>query len=185
MSLFETVADLMSELTDNQIRILLPQLRRFALWLSRNPANADDMVQSCLEKALGWRGALNNEESLRNWLFSILYHQFLDGERRRRRYQRILSLFTGEEEQYGSSAEQLAITDATLAGFAMLPAEQRAILLLVSIEGLSYKEVAETMNIPLGTVMSRLSRARQHLHALAEGNDSPSSRSTSRLRRLK
>jgi len=174
----------MSELTDNQIRIVLPQLRRFALWLCRNSANADDMVQACLEKALSWRGELNNDENRRNWLFSILYHQFIDGERRRRRYQRILSLFTGEEE-YGSSAESLAITDATLAGFAMLPTEQRAILLLVSIEGLSYKEVAETMNIPLGTVMSRLSRARQHLHALAEGNDTPSPRLTSRLRRLK
>ncbi|WP_413737877.1 RNA polymerase sigma factor [Sodalis sp. RH21] len=171
----------MPELTDSQIRVVLPQLRRFALWLTRNPASADDLVQTGLEKALTSYGALHDENSLRVWLFSILYRQFIDGERRKKRYLRILSLFSGEEE-YASSPEDLALTDAVLAGFAALPTEQRAILLLVGVEGLRYKEVAETLNIPLGTVMSRLSRARRRLHDLAEGAVTPVS---PQLRRLK
>ncbi|NDL65235.1 sigma-70 family RNA polymerase sigma factor [Enterobacteriales bacterium SAP-6] len=171
----------MHELTDDQIREVLPQLRRFALWLTRNPAGADDLVQSGLEKALTSYATLQREENLRIWLFSILYRQFIDGERRKKRYMRILSLFKGEAE-YSSSPEELALTDAVLAGFASLPTDQRAILLLVGVEGLRYREVADTLNIPLGTVMSRLSRARRQLHELAEGATAPVNPS---LRRLK
>ncbi|HEY0209897.1 sigma-70 family RNA polymerase sigma factor [Acerihabitans sp.] len=171
----------MSGLTDRQIREVLPQLRRFALWLTRDSAGADDLVQSGLEKALTAYGDLRHEDNLRVWLFSILYRQFIDGERRKKRYSRILSLFKGEEE-YAASPEELALTDAMLTGFAALPTEQRAVLLLVGVEGLRYKEVAETLNIPLGTVMSRLSRARRQLHDLAEGPAAPVKPS---LRRLK
>ncbi|WP_413739516.1 sigma-70 family RNA polymerase sigma factor [Sodalis sp. RH14] len=171
----------MSGLTDRQIKEVLPQLRRFALWLTRNPAGADDLVQSGLEKALTAYAALQHEDNLRVWLFSILYRQFIDGERRKKRYLRLLSLFKSEEE-YAASPEDLALTDGVLAGFASLPSDQRAILLLVAVEGLRYKEVAEALDIPLGTVMSRLSRARRQLHDLAEGTAAPVNPS---LRRLK
>lgn len=169
----------MSQLTDDEIREVMPHLQRFALWLTRNPHSADDLVQSCLFKALTRTPQNKDEQSLRAWLFSILYRQFIDGERRRKRYLNILAFFTGEETS-GHSTESMAIADDTLALFATLPTDYRAILLLVSVEGLSYKEAAATLDIPLGTVMSRLSRARKLLHEKLEGKVMPLP-----LRRLK
>ncbi|MFZ4832595.1 RNA polymerase sigma factor [Rouxiella sp. Mn2063] len=170
----------MPELTEGEVREMLPHLQRFSLWLTRDPHSAEDLVQSCLEKALAQSKSLKNAPSLRAWLFSILYRQFIDGQRRKRRYQRILSLFTGEDTEVVSSAEEMMINDDMLAAFAQLPTEQRALLILVSVEGLSYKEVAQTLDIPLGTVMSRLSRARKQLQQWGEGSASPGV-----LRRLK
>ncbi len=167
------------QLTDDQIRQVMPHLQRFALWLTRNPHSAEDLVQSCLTKALTRRPDYTEVESLRAWLFAILYRQFIDGERRRKRYMKLLSFFTGEEA-LSDSSESLAIADDTLALFATLPTEYRVILLLVSVEGLSYKEVAATLDIPTGTVMSRLSRARKMLHEKLEGKVTPLP-----LRRLK
>ncbi|UDJ84829.1 RNA polymerase sigma factor [Kosakonia oryzae] len=167
------------QLTDDQIRQVMPHLQRFALWLTRNPHSAEDLVQNCLTKALTRRPDNTEAESLRAWLFAILYRQFIDGERRRKRYMKLLSFFTGEEA-LSNSSESLAIADDTLALFATLPTEYRVILLLVSVEGLSYKEVAATLDIPTGTVMSRLSRARKMLHEKLEGKVTPLP-----LRRLK
>lgn len=167
------------QLTDDQIRQVMPHLQRFALWLTRNPHSAEDLVQNCLTKALTRRPDNAGTESLRAWLFAILYRQFIDGERRRKRYMKLLSFFTGEEA-LSDSSESLAIADDTLALFATLPTEYRVILLLVSVEGLSYKEVAATLDIPTGTVMSRLSRARKMLHEKLEGKVTPLP-----LRRLK
>jgi len=164
------------QLTDDQIRQVMPHLQRFALWLTRNPHSAEDLVQNCLTKALTRRPDNAGAESLRAWLF---YRQFIDGERRRKRYMKLLSFFTGEEA-LSDSSESLAIADDTLALFATLPTEYRVILLLVSVEGLSYKEVAATLDIPTGTVMSRLSRARKMLHEKLEGKVTPLP-----LRRLK
>lgn len=162
----------MSQLTDEEIREVMPHLQRFSLWLTRNQHSADDLVQSCLFKALTHAPKNRDEQSLRAWLFSILYRQFIDGERRRKRYLKILSFFTVEESQ-SHSTESMVIADDTLALFATLPTDYRVILLLVSVEGLSYEEVAETLNIPLGTVMSRLFRARKLLHLKLEGKVKP------------
>lgn len=164
-------------MNDDEIREVMPHLYRFALWLARNPHTAEDLVQSCLAKALTRKR--DSEQSLRGWLFTILYRQFVDGERRRKRYLKVLTFFTGEEP-VGLTTESLAIADDTLTLFATLPTEYRAVLLLVSVEGLSYKEVAQTLNIPPGTVMSRLSRARKMLHEKLEGQPTPLA-----LRRLK
>ncbi len=165
---------------DAELRELLPRLRRFAQWLTREPSSADDLVQSTLERALSrWRSK-RPEGDLRAWLFSILYRQFLDGQRRAKRHARLLSLFGREEEPHSSSLDDIAIAHSTLAAFAQLPTEQRALLLLVSVEGLSYQEAANSLQIPIGTVMSRLSRARKALRALSEG-ESP----LPPLRRLK
>ena len=159
---------------DQQLRELLPRLRRFALWLSREPASADDLVQACLERALSRWHSRRAEGDLRAWLFSILYRQFLDGQRRARLHARWLALFGREEEPLSTPLEELAISHATLAAFAHLSDEQRALLLLVGVEGLSYQEAADSLQIPIGTVMSRLSRARKALRALSEGEPSPS-----------
>ncbi|RWR00924.1 RNA polymerase subunit sigma-24 [[Pantoea] beijingensis] len=166
-------------MTDSEIREVTPHLQRFALWLTRNPHSAEDLVQSCLTKALMRQHQRNEQQSLRAWLFAILYRLFIDGERRRKRYQKLLTFFTGEEG-VSASAETLAIVDDTLAQFATLPTDYRALLLLISVEGLSYQEAAEALDIPVGTVMSRLSRARKQLHEKMEGNAPPKP-----LRRLK
>lgn len=153
---------------DEEIRQLLPRLRRFALSLTRDLSSADDLVQNCLERALSrWRGK-RPEGDLRAWLFSILYRQFLDAHRRARRYARMLEFFTGREE-HQPSVERSVIAQTTLQAFEQLNAEQRALLYWVSVEGLGYKEIAEILEVPIGTVMSRLSRARQALRQLSDG----------------
>ncbi|WP_426116924.1 RNA polymerase sigma factor [Pseudomonas sp. DSP3-2-2] len=159
----------MNEL-DEQLRELIPRMRRFALSLTRNPSSADDLVQASLEKALSAWGNKRPEGDLRAWLFSILYRQFLDAHRRSRRYSRMLELFTGgRDDHYQPSVERTVVAQSTLGAFERLNTEQRALLLWISVEGLSYKEVAEILDVPVGTVMSRLSRARQALRQISDG----------------
>jgi len=154
---------------DAQLRELMPRLRRFALSLTRHSSNADDLVQACLERALGTAAGKRPEGDLRAWLFTILYRQFIDTHRRSRRYARMLEFFTGREDIAQPSTERTVIAQSTLAAFEQLSPEQRALMLWVSVEGLSYQEVAEILEVPIGTVMSRLSRARQALRLLSEG----------------
>lgn len=153
---------------DEQLRELIPRLRRFAVSLTRNASSADDLVQSTLERAIISWADKRVEGDLRAWLFSILYRQFLDAHRRTRRYVRMLEFFTGRDDAQ-PSVERTVIAQATLQAFDQLNTEQRALLLWVSVEGLSYKEIAEILEVPIGTVMSRLSRARQALRQLSDG----------------
>ena len=153
---------------DEQLRELIPRLRRFALSLTRNSSSADDLVQSTLERAIVAWADKRIEGDLRAWLFSILYRQFLDAHRRNRRYARMLEFFTGRDDVQ-PSVERTVLAQSTLQAFDQLNTEQRALLLWVSVEGLSYKEVAEIIKVPIGTVMSRLSRARQALSQLSDG----------------
>ena len=160
---------------DDALRDLLPRLRRFALWLARDPASADDLVQATLERALSrWPGR-REDASLRSWLFAILYRQFLDGRRRAQRQAWLFGRLRLEEEPQGPSAEREAVAQSMLQAFARLGPEQRSLLLWVSVEGLSYQEVAQILDVPIGTVMSRLSRARQALRRLCEGDTTPPS----------
>ena len=153
---------------DEQLRELIPRLRRFALSLTRHASNADDLVQNCLERALGSVADKRPDGDLRAWLFTILYRQFVDNHRRSRRYARMLEFFTGRDDTQPST-ERTVLAQSTLEAFEQLNPEQRALLLWVSVEGLSYKEVAEILDVPIGTVMSRLSRARNALRQLSEG----------------
>ncbi|URL59974.1 sigma-70 family RNA polymerase sigma factor [Luteibacter flocculans] len=153
---------------DEALRTMLPRLRRFALWLARDVHAADDLVQSAVERALSRWHTRRDEESLRSWLFAILYRLFLDGKRRATRYAALLGSLHDEEATW-PSAERVTEANATLSAFAALPVEQRSLLLWVSVEGLSYQEVADILQVPIGTVMSRLSRARRALRQLGEG----------------
>ncbi|QVQ25384.1 sigma-70 family RNA polymerase sigma factor [Achromobacter deleyi] len=156
------------ELSDAVLRQLLPRLRRFALRLTRDPVSADDLVQSTLERALTrWRGR-RPQGNVRAWLFTILYRQFLDSQRRSRRYARLLDWFAGSDAA-APSAEREVIARSSLDVFERLPEAQRTLLWLVCVEGMSYKAVADLFDVPLGTVMSRLSRARSALRDLNEG----------------
>ncbi|MFC6301142.1 sigma-70 family RNA polymerase sigma factor [Pseudomonas sp. CCM 7893] len=161
---------------DEQLRELIPRLRRFAVSLTRQSSSADDLVQASLERAIVRWADKRPEGDLRAWLFSILYRQFLDAHRRSRRYTSMLEFFTGRDDTQ-PSVERTVMAQSTLQAFDQLSTEQRALLLWVSVEGLSYKEVADILEVPIGTVMSRLSRARQALRQLSDGEiTSPSLR---------
>lgn len=147
---------------------LIPRLRRFARSLTTDPAAADDLVQTTLERALTRGGSRRDETALQPWLFSVLYRQFIDEHRRATRWRRVAALFAGEEDARPPTPDQVFESRTSLAAFVRLPTEQRALLMLVSVEGLSYREAAAVLGIPIGTVMSRLSRARQALRAMAD-----------------
>jgi RNA polymerase sigma-70 factor (ECF subfamily) len=154
---------------DEQLRELLPRLRRFAHWLTRESSSADDLVQSTLERALSRWESRRDEDALRAWLFSIAYRQFLDGKRRARRHAGMLELLHRQARDEQPSMEREVAAQATVLALERLPEEQRHLLLWVSVEGLSYREVAALLGVPIGTVMSRLSRARSALRRLDEG----------------
>jgi RNA polymerase sigma-70 factor, ECF subfamily len=163
---------------DDELRAQLPALRRFALSLTREPSAADDLVQSCFERALTNWTSRDSTASLKSWLFTILYRCFLDNHRRATRLKRLLRLLPAVDE-VGPSAEQTLITSIALATFSRLSVEHRAILFMIAVECLSYQETAQALGVPLGTVMSRLSRARQAYRELIEEPQ------THRLRRVK
>lgn len=169
----------MNPINDDDLRQLLPALRRFALWLARDAAAADDLVQTCMEKALS-RWASRREGDLKAWLFSILYRQFLDDKRRAKRWGRLLDAFGWHDGAREPSAEETYAARHALGSFDQLSDDQRAVLLMVTVEDLSYEDTAAALGIPLGTVMSRLSRARKAYRELT-GDNNP----TTALRRVK
>lgn len=159
---------------DELLRAELPRLARFARHLTHDAAEADDLVQSTLEKAITRWSSRQPSASLKAWLFSIAYRQFLDSRRRAKRYAWLLETFGRQQmDPTLASPERAFIASAMLENFEQLPPEQRSLLLWVSVEGLSYREVASILDVPVGTVMSRLSRARQALRRLSEGESTP------------
>lgn len=155
--------------SDDELRELLPRLRRFARWLVRDADGADDLVQATLERAiLRWRSRCD-DAALRPWLFSIAYRQFLDTKRRARRHALMLELLGRAAPTEHPSVEREVIAQSAVEALERLPEAQRHLLLWVSVEGLSYREVADLLDVPIGTVMSRLSRARAALRQLEEG----------------
>lgn len=155
---------------DEQLRELLPRLRRFAHWLTRDAASADDLVQSTLERALSRWHNRRDASALRAWLFAIAYRRFLSDRRRAHRCAAMLELFGRGAPDAQPSLEREVIAQSSVLALAHLPEAQRLLLLWVSVEGLSYREVADLLHVPIGTVMSRLSRARAALHQLTDGS---------------
>ncbi|WP_372617350.1 sigma-70 family RNA polymerase sigma factor [Falsiroseomonas sp.] len=160
---------------DRRMEALVPALRRFAWSLTRNADEADDLVQDCLEHALGAWQRRHGDGNLRAWLFAILYNLYVSGRRRLARRARLLE----QVAQFGEVATPAGGPDSTvqcaevLGQVDTLPEEQRAVLLLVGVEGLSYEETAEVLDVPVGTVMSRLSRGRERLRRMAEEQQAP------------
>lgn len=155
--------------SDDQLHELLPRLRRFARWLTRDADSADDLVQATLERALVRWGSRRNDTALRAWLFSIAYRQFIDDKRRVRRHALMLELLGRSAPAEQPSVEREVVAQSVVQALEQLPDEQRHLLLWVSVEGLSYREVADLLGVPIGTVMSRLSRARTALRRLGDG----------------
>ncbi|WP_018015370.1 RNA polymerase sigma factor [Teredinibacter turnerae] len=181
----------MTPLTDEALNELIPRLRRFAYSLTRDLDSADDLVQASLEKALSAWQQRHAEKDLRAWLFTILYRQFLDFQRRQSRRNALLALFgaspaNGDEyEEVSPGADTVFESQQQLAAFSRLPHEQRALLLLVAVEGLSYDAISRQLGIPLGTVMSRISRARAAFKQLTQDQPAPGNARKPSLRVLK
>jgi RNA polymerase sigma-70 factor (ECF subfamily) len=156
-----SLSDLSAELVT-----LLPRLRRFARTLTRNPHDADDLVQVSLVRALARVHQLRPDAALAGWVFGILRHAWIDELRARARSERVFApeksgQNVGDAGQ-GAHAERLSVQDA----IARLPQEQRIAVALVLVEGLSYKEAAHVMDVPIGTLTSRLARGREALQAM-------------------
>jgi len=145
-------------------------LRRYARALLRNRSDADDLVQDSLARALSRRYCYQPGTNLRAWLFTIMHN--LHANQVRREVARPESLGVDDLAPRlaasGGQDDRIALRDLSRA-LAVLPAEQRQVLLLVGLEGLKYEEVAEALDIPVGTVMSRLSRAREALRQHLSG----------------
>jgi RNA polymerase sigma-70 factor, ECF subfamily len=151
----------------------IPGLRRFARALLRGDRHsADDLVQDCLERALSRWHLRRADGDVRGWLYTILYNRFLsDHHRRRRRGVHDALLEVAEAQLPGVAGGQdsaLAHRDL-LRAFAVLSEEQRSVLVLIAVEDLSYVEAARVLGVPVGTVMSRLSRGRERLRHLLNG----------------
>ena len=149
-----------------QIVALLPRLRRFARNLTRNPHDADDVVQIGVERALARLDQWRSDARLDSWMFKIVRNAWIDEVRARGRRDRI---FLNEEagENIGTdSMERETERLSVQAAMARLPEDQRVAVSLVLVEGLPYKEAAEVLDIPIGTLTSRLARGRLALQSL-------------------
>lgn len=164
------MTDSLSNLRD-QIAALLPRLRRFGRTLARHREDADDLVQIALERALTHTDQWQPGTRLDSWLFRIMQNAWIDETRaRKRRNQTFVDEEAGEPVGVSSSDAQIDAM-AVRKAVAQLGDEQRAVVGLVLVEGLPYKEAAEVLGIPVGTLTSRLARAREALQAILSGTE--------------
>lgn len=148
----------------------IPRLRRYARVLARDPTIADDLVQECLTRALGKLHLWQEGSNLRAWLFTILHNQHVNMVRRAIRTGATVELSESEPRltQPANQEKHLELRDLDRA-LSRLPPEQRAVILLVGLEGMSYGDASAVLGIPVGTVRSRLSRGRDTLRQLMIG----------------
>ena len=148
----------------------LPALRRYALGLSGDRHAADDLVQDCIERALRRMDTLVDEDRMAAWLRSILFNVFIDGRRTSRsRGETVEAGLLAEIADTAAQPDKRQEINEVLRATATLTPQHRQVLVLVAVQGLSYQEVAHELGLPVGTVMSRLGRARDQLReALSE-----------------
>lgn len=147
----------------------LPRLRRYARAMVGDRAVADDLVQDTLER--GWLrlAQWRPGSDLRAWLFGIMHNLRVDQLRCQGPNTQPLGEAESEAPMRATQSDRLEVNDLA-AALARLPEEQRAVLLLVALEEMSYEQIASTLGIPLGTVMSRLSRGRERLRVMLDGH---------------
>jgi RNA polymerase sigma-70 factor (ECF subfamily) len=154
----------------------IPRLRRYARALTRDLARADDLVQNCLTRAVAKQHLWQYGTDLRAWLFTILHNQHVNDIRRSVREGASVAV---EEMEPVLTVQSNAIASLQLRDLEIaigkLPQEQREVILLVGLEGMSYDEVAAILRVPVGTVRSRLSRGRDQLRRLMDMEKEPPS----------
>jgi RNA polymerase sigma-70 factor (ECF subfamily) len=168
-------ADISNQLTFNDdILAEIPRLRRYAYVLLRNQVSADDLVQDSLERALSRQKLFQPGTNLRAWLFTIMHNLHVNAVIKARR-----TPTTGAADDIAEShcsavapsqGDRLMLRDLERA-LGTLSEDQRSVVLLVGLEGLTYAETAAVLEVPVGTVMSRLARGRSRLRSLMNGED--------------
>lgn len=151
-----------------ELQRLIPRLRRYARGLTGDADSADDLVQDCLLRALD-RETQYRGGSLAGWLYAIL----TNAARSRLRAERRRPTLTELDDMADGGGADAAARMTILTALSAIPAEQREPLLLVAVEGRTYQETADILDIPIGTVMSRIARGRAELADRLEGNSTP------------
>jgi RNA polymerase sigma-70 factor, ECF subfamily len=156
--------DIHHESLRRQMVNLLPRLRRFARSLAKDTSRADDLVQAACERALGRLGQIQEGTRLDSWLYRIIYTQWVDGLRRLRTRTAHLKLVsrqcTLDEDPADFSCKRIAAVLDLRKAIESLPEDHRAAMMLVCVEGYTYAETAQVLDVPTGTVASRVARAR-------------------------
>jgi RNA polymerase sigma-70 factor (ECF subfamily) len=145
----------------------IPRLRRYAGALTRNAHTADDLVQECLVRAIAKQHLWAEGTNLRAWLFTIMHNQYVNSVRRSVRQGSEVEVSDTEPSlaRAAHQSHRLELRDLDRA-LALLPEEQRSVILLVGLEGMAYETAAEVLGVPVGTIRSRLSRGRVELRKL-------------------
>ncbi|MCC7273222.1 MAG: RNA polymerase sigma factor [Alphaproteobacteria bacterium] len=158
----------MTEPIGDQLIVLLPRLRRFARGLAKNVSDADDLVQAACERALGRAHQWQPGTRFDSWMFRIVQTIWIDQMRARavRGESDAIDPELQPTDETVRRAEARMSLQAVQKAVVRLPEEQRAVLMLVTVEGLSYKEAADALGVPIGTVMSRLARARAAVQSM-------------------
>ena len=147
----------------------IPRLRRYARALTGERSAADDLVQDTLERALSRFHLWRQGSDLRAWLFTIMHNIYVNQTRSRIRHPQEPLDDSAADELRAREPDWGELRDIEEA-LGRLPSEQRAVVLLVGLEQFSYEEAAQVLDIPLGTVMSRLSRGRERLRVILSGD---------------
>ena len=163
----------------------MPRLRRYARALTGNREAADDLTQDTLERAWTKRALWQPGTDLRAWMFTVMHNVFVNGTRRSRPTVSLDDIAADVAGPAMTTSVETGVVLAELArSLSLLPEEQREVLLLVGLEQFSYAEASEVLGVPIGTVMSRLSRARERLRILLEAGTAGAERQAP-LRRVK
>jgi RNA polymerase sigma-70 factor (ECF subfamily) len=158
--------DLPAELVE-----LMPRLRRFGVALTRSFVDADDLVQAACERALSRGVQLRGETNMGAWMYTMMRNLWIDElrSRRTRRYDGIEAAHGVMGDDGEALAERNNTWAAVRRALSQLPAQQRAALTLICVDGMTYKETAEILEIPVGTLASRVARGRQTLYEQLAG----------------
>ncbi len=157
------------------IEACIPALRRYAAALLRNRDDADDLVHDCVVRALDKLHTRHDDGDMKSWLFAIMHNLFISRSRRAKACppgERLGEAYEAAKSMRPDQENYLHWRDLTRS-LNRLPVEQRAVLLLVSVQDLSYAEAASVLRVPIGTVMSRLARGRKRLRELTDDIEDP------------
>jgi len=156
----------------NQIEQYIPQLRRYAMALSHNPVTADDLVQESVTRALTKSALFKNGTNLRAWLFTIMHNVHISNMRKNRHIGAPIdpdiaaATLSSQPEQEGP-----LVMRALEHALQIIPDRQRVAVIMAGVEGMSYDEISEMLNVPVGTVKSRVSRGRDALRKALNGRE--------------